>query len=130
MDREQKASHYEEFQHALYTLKIAIEDLWRVELQQFDQHSAIPMNLPNGKLDLQVPSIYSCRTILPRANEKNLYVPPNAISDKNLQSMSLKKEALHSLSKHSRHYVSNDSPIKNRRKKALLHLKFQCPQHI
>ena len=130
MDREQKASHYEEFQHALHTLKIAVEDLWRVELQQFNQHSAIPMDLSNAKLDLQVPSIYSCRTILPRADEKNLCVPSNSISDKNLQFMSSKKEALRSLSKHPKHYISNDSAIKYRRKKALLRLKFQCPQHI
>ncbi|CAF1166138.1 unnamed protein product [Adineta ricciae] len=130
MDREQKASYYEDFQHALYTLKIAVEDLWRVELQQFNQHSAIPVNLSNAKLDLQVPSIYSCRTILPGAGEKSLCVPPNAISDKNLQFMSSKEEALRSLSKHPRHYVSNDSAIKNRKKKASLHLKFRCPQHI
>jgi hypothetical protein len=63
------SKHYKEFQYALYTLKIAAEDLWRLELEQLHNRKPISSNLSSTTFDLQVPSIYTCRTILPVASE-------------------------------------------------------------
>ncbi|CAF1382129.1 unnamed protein product, partial [Adineta steineri] len=57
--------HYKEFQHALHTLKLAVEELWHLELDHLSNHESVSSKLSNTKFDTQVPSIYSCRTILP-----------------------------------------------------------------
>jgi hypothetical protein len=61
--------HYEEFQHALHMLKLSVEELWRLELEQLQNHKSISPNSSNIRFDLQVPSIYTCRAVLPIVSE-------------------------------------------------------------
>jgi hypothetical protein len=63
------SKHYKEFQHALHMLKISVEELWRLELQQLRNNESISPISSNIKFDLQVPSIYTCRAVLPIASE-------------------------------------------------------------
>jgi hypothetical protein len=61
--------HYKEFQHALHMLKISVEELWRLELKQLHNNKSISPNPSNIRFNLQVPSIYACRAVLPMVNE-------------------------------------------------------------
>jgi len=61
--------HYNEFQHALHMLKISVEELWRLELEQLHNHKSISPNSSNIRFDLQVPSIYTCRAVLPMVSK-------------------------------------------------------------
>lgn len=61
--------HYNEFQHALYMLKTSVEELWRLELEQLRNNIPISPISSNIRFDLQVPSIYTCRAVLPMASE-------------------------------------------------------------
>ena len=62
-------NHYREFQHALNMLKASVEELWRLELEQLQDHGSTPVSISNIKFDLQVPSIYTCRAVLPMVSE-------------------------------------------------------------
>ncbi|UJR25129.1 hypothetical protein I4U23_006488 [Adineta vaga] len=131
IDPQFQSAHYQNFQHALYTLKVAIEDLWRLELQQLNQHNSNTIDPSNAKLDLQVPSIYPCRTILPIANDKPI-VASKSIANTKSQSISSQqkfKKTSSSISHKRRQYASGDNLMKHRRKNALLHIKFRCTKH-
>ncbi len=152
--------HYKEFQHALNMLKISVEELWRLELEQLHNHESISPNSSNIRFDLQVPSIYTCRAVLPMTSEtvssKNedvnspTILQPSStasihetISNKmgikekmfqsNTQSISPKQKStgsLLSISKKQRQYESGDNFTKYQTKTALLHLKFRCSKHL
>lgn len=57
--------HYKDFQQALYMLKVSVEELWRLELNQLDKLSTRSEKSPNAIFDLQVPSIFPCRPVVP-----------------------------------------------------------------
>jgi len=136
--------HYNEFQHALHMLKISVEELWRLELEQLDNHKSISPNSSNIRFDLQVPSIYTCRTVLPMVSE--IIPSKNQISSRvnspiikekmfqsNTQSVSPKQKStgsLLSISKKQKYSESNDKFTKYWTKTAFLHLKFRCSKHI
>ena len=61
--------HYEQFQQALYMLKVSVEELWQLELEQLRNHPCGPRDLLKPTFDLQIPSIYSCRAVLPMASQ-------------------------------------------------------------
>jgi hypothetical protein len=63
--------HYKEFQQALYMLKVAVEELWRVELEQLCSYRSKSTEMSQQTFNLQVPSIYSCRSVLPVTSETN-----------------------------------------------------------
>ena len=62
-------NHYSEFQHALNMLKASVEELWRLELEQLQNHQSTPVDISNITFNLKVPSIYTCRAVLPMASE-------------------------------------------------------------
>ncbi|CAF1187049.1 unnamed protein product [Rotaria sordida] len=140
-------------------LKISVEELWHLELEQLRNHESISSYSSNIQFDLQVPSTYTCRAVLPMASEiqcsKNdiissvnssfiLQPSPTAsnheiisnkmrIKDKIFQSISQKSkfiDTFHLKSKKQKRHEFNDNIIKFWTKKALLHLKFQCSQHM
>ncbi|CAF1146115.1 unnamed protein product [Adineta steineri] len=149
--------HYKEFQHALHTLKLAVEELWHLELDHLSNHESVSSKLSNTKFDTQVPSIYSCRTILPisisetyqRKNEtfSNINSPniahanpivsthkilPNQIDQSNIQSIphtQKSTETFRSINKQQSESGSGDNSIKYCTKSAILHLKFRCSKH-
>ena len=57
--------HYKEFQYALNALKVSVEELWLLELDQLRDHGSISVHSSNLQFDFQVPSTYACRSILP-----------------------------------------------------------------
>ncbi len=150
-------NHYREFQHALNMLKTSVEELWRVELAQLENHES------NIIFDLQIPSIYNCRAVLPMASETipleikdtdNVNTPitlpstPAASSIQEIvsnrmnieenrlqssaQSISSKQKSIKSLGmidKKRSQYASDNNFTKYGRKTALLHLKFHCSKH-
>ncbi|CAF1196125.1 unnamed protein product [Adineta steineri] len=149
--------HYKEFQHALHTLKVAVEELWHLELEHLSNHESVSSKLSNTKFEPQVPSIYSCRTILPisisetyqRKNEtfSNINSPniahanpivsthkilPNQIDQSNIQSIphtQKSTETFRSINKQQSESGSGDNSIKYCTKSAILHLKFRCSKH-
>jgi hypothetical protein len=62
-------THYGEFHQALCMLKMSVEELWRLELEQLRDHKLTSQKPSNTIFDLQVPSIYTCRSVLPIASE-------------------------------------------------------------
>jgi hypothetical protein len=146
-------NHYREFQHALNMLKASVEELWRLELAQLQNHESISTNII---FDLQVPSIYNCRAVLPMASEtipletkdtasvnssiivQSQEVVSNRmnIEDNRLQpsaqSVSTEQKSTKSfgsIDKKRRQYASDNNFTKYWRKTALLHLKFHCSKH-
>lgn len=146
-------NHYREFQHALHMLKTSVEELWRLELEQLQDHGPTPVSISNIKFDFQVPSIYNCRAVLPTASEavhfENKDMPDihspmsspatpvaNILSNKmntqendlpsNSQTTSSKWKSLRLSNKKRREYQSTKKFTKYLRKTALLHLKFRC----
>ncbi|CAF2319897.1 unnamed protein product [Rotaria sp. Silwood2] len=145
-------------------LKISVEELWRLELEQLRNHELISSHPSNIRFDLQVPSTYTCRAVLPMTSEtqcskNDIYSSVNSpiilhsspttstheiisnkmgIKDKmfqsNIQSMFFQKskpiDTHLSISKKQKRHGLEDNSMKFWTKKALLHLRFRCSQHL
>lgn len=61
--------HFGDFQHALHMLKVSVGELRRLELEQLSNQKSTSPNSSNMRFDLQVPSIYTCRAVLPIASQ-------------------------------------------------------------
>ena len=146
-------NHYREFQHALNMLKTSVEELWRLELAQLQKQQSISPNTSNIIFDLQVPSIYSCRAVLPMASEtipleikdtvsfnSPITLPPTPVTSiqeiglqSSARSISSKQTSVKSLGlkdKKRNQYESGDHFTKYGEQTALLHLRFQCSKHL
>jgi len=146
-------NHYREFQHALNMLKASVEELWRLELAQLQNHESISTNII---FDLQVPSIYTCRAVLPMASEtipletkdtasvnSSIIVQSQEVVSNRMnieenrlqpsaQSVSTEQKSTKSfgsIDKKRRQYASDNNFTKYWSKTALLHLKFHCSKH-
>ena len=136
---------YKEFQEALSMLKVSVEQVWRFELEQLHEQGK------NSGVDCQVPSIYSCRSVLPMISETIPSIPkkasrsdtpvvgplPNATPVKTPSSKQIiqfsrqKSTATHfSAGRKSKQLGFGDQVIRYGTKKALLRLKLRCAKHM
>ncbi|CAF0756766.1 unnamed protein product [Rotaria sp. Silwood1] len=139
-------------------LKTSVEELWCLELEQLHNQKSISPCLSNIRFDLQVPSIYTCRAVLPIASEtlcskNDIYSSVNSpiiyqpsltasthetisnkmgIKTKMFQSIFEKPKPINThlaVGKKHKRYGFYDDSMKFWPKKGLLHLKFRCSQH-
>ena len=79
---EMKEHHYNQFFVALRLLKSSIEELWCLELRQLDPNQKETRGISKPPINIEIPSIYSCRNILPLMSETNCVEVKSSITMK------------------------------------------------